>query len=693
MPDKKIISLDELSRYNDKISETYAKQNGYYETLTSGNADNLTPYGENSGAYDDTPFVFQTSGGSADIGNGAYLKALRGNSVAFNQLNSNNYYNGGTVNGITFVKNANGSWTISGTASASVERVITSFPIIANHKYLLKGCPSGGSTNSYWLACGQISQDDIGSGIIGYRSSDTTGYIAIRVANGTAISGTLTFKPQQFDLTLMFGAGNEPTSVLEFNRLFPKAYYEYNAGTLLSCKSNGYKIVGYNAFDGEIESGTYSGTTGLKTTQADNYRSKNNIKVIAGQQYTLEWNVQAGTILLYFYDGNNNFINYQLNNTPTGTLSKTYTIPDNCSYITFAFYKSGSAWGTTPPSNTQIAFHLTWDGSKTGYEPYYTQTYALPNVELKSAGSVYDELKPDGTLIRRVGSVDLSTLDWTWVPGIQGWKATINDIKYVSSNQNVANAFCSKYKVRKASGLSTFEGNCLAVDTADIKVQTTGIENNSDKPTGYLNYELATPTEEQTTNTFQEITKIDDFGTQEFLSSASIVVPQGNDFFYPVDYKAFVDSLGGRDDIEYDASEIVSHSELSAYDVIDAQLKDAIGGTLRQCVSIKGSIDFNNTTWVDLGTLNWTAGNANGKFYVPLSGIKIATGYNAIPNIACSKYQTGSKNQFDNASVDKIIAISDGIAYIYVYDSGAGTDATTFKNSLKGVLLAYEKAS
>lgn len=37
-----------------------------------------------------------------------------------------------------------------------------------------------------------------------------------------------------FDLTLMFGAGNEPTTVAEFEAMFPSDYYPYNAGTLLS---------------------------------------------------------------------------------------------------------------------------------------------------------------------------------------------------------------------------------------------------------------------------------------------------------------------------------------------------------------------------------------------------------------------------------------------------------------------------
>lgn len=41
-------------------------------------------------------------------------------------------------------------------------------------------------------------------------------------------------KPQIFDLTKMFGSGNEPSTVGEFEAMFPDDYYSYNPGELLS---------------------------------------------------------------------------------------------------------------------------------------------------------------------------------------------------------------------------------------------------------------------------------------------------------------------------------------------------------------------------------------------------------------------------------------------------------------------------
>lgn len=49
-----------------------------------------------------------------------------------------------------------------------------------------------------------------------------------------ATAGTYKFTLQLFDLTAMFGAGNEPTSVEEFEKIFPATYYPYNAGEIIS---------------------------------------------------------------------------------------------------------------------------------------------------------------------------------------------------------------------------------------------------------------------------------------------------------------------------------------------------------------------------------------------------------------------------------------------------------------------------
>ena len=49
---------------------------------------------------------------------------------------------------------------------------------------------------------------------------------------------SITYTPQIFDLTQMFGAGNEPSTTEEFEAMFPADYYPYNAGELMSAPVN-----------------------------------------------------------------------------------------------------------------------------------------------------------------------------------------------------------------------------------------------------------------------------------------------------------------------------------------------------------------------------------------------------------------------------------------------------------------------
>ena len=112
--------------------------------------------------------------------------------------------------------------------------------------------------------------------------------------------------------------------------------------------------------------------------------------------------------------------------------------------------------------------------------------------------------------------------------------------------------------------------------------------------------------------------------------------------------------------------------------MIDAQLKEALGGTLRQCLCVAKSITFNNTKYVDLGTLTWGYSSANNRFNANVSDIK-----SNAENILCTRYVYGT------SGTNVIYCIG---TQIYVL-STEYSDTTIFKNAMKGVLLAYEKAS
>ena len=60
----------------------------------------------------------------------------------------------------------------------------------------------------------------------------------IYVNETDVVFDNVTFTPQLFDLTKMFGEGNEPSTVEEFEAMFPADYYPYNAGELMSAPVN-----------------------------------------------------------------------------------------------------------------------------------------------------------------------------------------------------------------------------------------------------------------------------------------------------------------------------------------------------------------------------------------------------------------------------------------------------------------------
>lgn len=137
-----------------------------------------------------------------------------------------------TENGITWTNNGDGTITTTGNASnlgAWLNIGNLTVILISSHKYLLCGCPSGGATNTYWLRLTPLivgDPKDLGNGIIFTAQETTTCYPLLQINPGQG--DNLVWKPQLFDLTEMYGAGNEPTTVAQFRQDFPNEMYEYS---------------------------------------------------------------------------------------------------------------------------------------------------------------------------------------------------------------------------------------------------------------------------------------------------------------------------------------------------------------------------------------------------------------------------------------------------------------------------------
>lgn len=164
------------------------------------------------------------------------VKNIGGRSIVWNQLvqSKSNEITGSGVK-ITFsndgIVTLNGTCTTTGNA-ASVQSVKNQ----KEHKYLIVANPLSGvygagqllfSSQSYGL-------DSTGHGaIITNGSSNEKWYYTLYVYKDVTYDN-VKLQPQIFDLTQMFGAGNEPSTVEEFEAMFPNDYYPYNAGEIVS---------------------------------------------------------------------------------------------------------------------------------------------------------------------------------------------------------------------------------------------------------------------------------------------------------------------------------------------------------------------------------------------------------------------------------------------------------------------------
>lgn len=189
------------------------------------------------------------------------IKSIGGKTIVWNQLIDETYGESVTRGNVTIVNNKDGSYTVFTNGAATETVTVGVYFLKANRdagKYYLKGSPSNGKEIGYSLSGTYIwkpeyDKADYGNGVIiddnvFLNNSDI---VTIRVNEGTVISTPIVFKPQLFNLTKMFGAGNEPSTVEEFEAMFPSDYYPYNAGELMSAPVNAVMEQGKNLLGGK----------------------------------------------------------------------------------------------------------------------------------------------------------------------------------------------------------------------------------------------------------------------------------------------------------------------------------------------------------------------------------------------------------------------------------------------------------
>ena len=550
--------IEEIGELSEEVSKK-ANIDGSYKDMTVGNAEQLV---STVFVNDNEPYQFRTSGGSAEIGDREYDEII-GGSVVWNQkvnVPSNN-------KGITFTQNANGSITISGTSTEQV--IFRLFNIVSGHKYFanlsaLDGV--GDNSDLFYYRSGFLADPKQGSNYYDYvncfcRATKDDNYgFNLTIREGITVNKTVYL--QAFDLTAMFGTAiadyiysleqaNTGAGVAWFRKLFPKPYYAYNVGEIMSIQTSMHRMVGFNQWDEEWEVGNINSATGDNESASNRIRSVNFTRVVPNTTYFCKTTEGAtGSVLgLRYYDADKNYIGYSDANGKgsSGIANTTIVTPSNCHFIKLCF---GTTYGTTYKNDTCI--NLSWDGERDGeYEQYQAYEYPLDsdlelrgvpkldaNNQLYYDGDIYES---DGTVTRRYGIVDLGTLSWSYYADRDYFFALISDAA-VTGSSDVANALTSKYQVTSYNTM--YEGNELAsifyAHVRGINIKDTAYGNDAAAFKAAMSgvmlvYELVEPTAEEA-DTFQNPQIVDNFGTEEYVTTS--IVPVGHETKYANNLRA-----------------------------------------------------------------------------------------------------------------------------------------------------------
>lgn len=168
------------------------------------------------------------------------VKNIGGRSIVFNQ----NFQSRKEINnGITATVDSDGTITLNGTVTASYFNFRDVTPEqnkVGKYafKLLIMNNPDDISMRFGFLNRIQSTPAiTSGSAVLIYNQTQ----YETSLGKSTGISGltagtvfnNVKIKIQIFDLTLMFGSGNEPTTAEEFEKIFPANYYPYNAGEII----------------------------------------------------------------------------------------------------------------------------------------------------------------------------------------------------------------------------------------------------------------------------------------------------------------------------------------------------------------------------------------------------------------------------------------------------------------------------
>lgn len=413
------------------ISDRYKVDPYGTEEIVSSASNSCAPiltidYGDE--VQTDAEFTIRPTKGSLDtnISDVAIVGPIKGNTIAWNQRASFGAASPVVKGGITFTLNSDNSVSISGSDSTTYRDYDNIFGMASiDHKVIIYGKIGIGlrigRTNGTYLGM-------VEGGIPGIFNAADGIAVTVRAYANTTYSDFMLY-PMLIDLTLIYGAGNEPSTVEAFEADYYKwfgkqlTYEPYSAGSLRNCKMSGIKATGFNQWDEKREGGSIDSQTGQPALGTDYFRSKNYISVIPNTKYCITAFDSPASSFFYIFEYREDKSFIKASAYLFANVVNKYTVSIETAFIKFNVYKNGSGWITNVP-DFEIIINLS--SSKDGqYEPYRPSFCNIPVTSLKGklngqgssvvvfpdgmkkVGSVYDEIKKENNkikAIKRIGS-------------------------------------------------------------------------------------------------------------------------------------------------------------------------------------------------------------------------------------------------------------------------------------------------
>lgn len=496
-----------------------------------------------TGSLEATPeeFVFRASAGTKSIRDeSAVIRRIKGNTSVWGQYAKNPIFADGTTNwasnGATLSVNSNGgvNFVTTSTSSQSINQVLSdAIPkghkvlIVIDYKrntttsldvlfYLRKSSGGFDQARIYRVADSNRRVDSVIITTTDTISTTSESLLVHPMMNGASGLTAIIYSINVFDLTAIFGAGNEPTTLAKFKEVYPESYYPYCAPEVRSMRATGIETIGTNAFNKDDVVGGRIQADG--SIVANDVYSIGTIEVLPNQSYYLK-DVANGAYVTYsyaLYDSNGKHLYNDAFTNATNkpnNMSGRVTIPMNARFMKVCVYNDYL---------DSCCVHLVHTGIQNGtYTPFEKHVRMLPDITtyfpdgMHGIGEVYDEINEENA-VKRFGVVDLGTLSWyRQAPNgtyLYGFFYT-----YLDNRALTRNVAC-KYPYGSLTTDKTIVCNSVNTIIYIIDSSYEDVDAFKTAMSGVmLAYELAEPIVTSITEPLQLDYKVADFGTEKML--------------------------------------------------------------------------------------------------------------------------------------------------------------------------------